>query len=249
MAFIKRPVHNFICENCKKESFGFNNQRFCNICSIPHEKEHKKIHDREYYQKNEEKIKKYNRKYWKDNYIPHPKKLLTDKEKKYRIIEYNKKNKKRISVVRKKYKILNREKILKKSKIYYLDNIKRIEEYRESYKPRRKIINRIYFKIKNSTDIQFKLRNRLRNRLYMSLRTYTKKGKIMKSNDYNINYKKIIEHLKPFPKDISNYHVDHIIPLHSFDLTDLEEVRNAFAPENHQWLTIHENHVKGGKII
>ena len=37
------------------------------------------------------------------------------------------------------------------------------------------------------------------------------------------------------------HHVDHIIPLWKFDLTDWEQVRLAFAPENHRWLTKHKN--------
>ena len=57
----------------------------------------------------------------------------------------------------------------------------------------------------------------------------------------------IIEHLKPFPKDLSKFHIDHIKPLCSFDLTDFEQIKMAFTPENHQWLTIKQNLSKGGR--
>ena len=66
----------------------------------------------------------------------------------------------------------------------------------------------------------------------------------MKSKKYGIDYKAIIEHLKPFPKDISIYHIDHIKPLCSFDLTSPKEVKKAFAPENHQWLLARDNLMK-----
>jgi len=111
--------------------------------------------------------------------------------------------------------------------------------------------NRVSKKLKE--DVTYKLKNHLRNRLIFILKKYTKTGKIMSSGKYGINHKAIIEHLKPFPEDISKYHIDHIRPLCSFTLinkdgsTDLEEVKKAFAPENHQWLTAKENLRKGGK--
>lgn len=36
-------------------------------------------------------------------------------------------------------------------------------------------------------------------------------------------------------------------PLCSFDFDDSEQVKKAFVPENHQWLTIEENLKKGSK--
>ena len=69
----------------------------------------------------------------------------------------------------------------------------------------------------------------------------------MSSKKYGIDYKEIIEHLKPFPEDLSKYHIDHIIPLCSFrfinedDSINFEEIKKAFAPENHQWLLKEEN--------
>ena len=66
----------------------------------------------------------------------------------------------------------------------------------------------------------------------------------MSASKHGISYKLIIEHLKPFPEDLSKYHVDHIKPLCSFDLTNSEEIKIAFAPENHQWLTAKENKEK-----
>ncbi|GAI09868.1 unnamed protein product [marine sediment metagenome] len=81
-----------------------------------------------------------------------------------------------------------------------------------------------------------------------------KTGKVMTLKTYGIDYKEIINHLQPFPKDISKYHIDHKKPLCSFQFinkdgsTNLEEIKKAFAPENHQWLTIQENLRKGGRI-
>ena len=82
----------------------------------------------------------------------------------------------------------------------------------------------------------------IRNRLRKSLR-----GQKIHKNKYNIDYDAIINYLKPFPKDIQNYHIDHVIPLCSFDLTKEQQLRKAFAPENHRWLLAKENIVKGSK--
>ena len=73
------------------------------------------------------------------------------------------------------------------------------------------------------------------------------------ASKYGIDYQIIINHLQPFPEDISKYHIDHIKPLVSFTFikedgsTDLEEIKKAFAPSNLQWLTAHENISKGGR--
>lgn len=87
------------------------------------------------------------------------------------------------------------------------------------------------------------------------LKMSTKTGKIMTSKKYGIDYKAIIEHLKPFLADISLYHMDHIKPLRSFNFvnkdgsTNLEEVRKANVPTNFQWLKASDNLSKGKKII
>lgn len=111
-----------------------------------------------------------------------------------------------------------------------------------------------YERKKRKTDKNYLILSRFRSLLGKTLRIYTEEGKIMLSKKYGINYKKIIEHLKPFPEDLSKYHIDHIRPLCSFKFvkddgsTDLKEVKKAFAPENHQWLLARDNIKKGKKI-
>lgn len=90
-------------------------------------------------------------------------------------------------------------------------------------------------------DKEFYVRERVRNSFTKALRIYCKTGKITKSKMYGIDYKLIAESLKPFPKDIENWHIDHIIPLVRFNLNNLEEIKKAFAPNNLQWLPALEN--------
>jgi len=65
---------------------------------------------------------------------------------------------------------------------------------------------------------------------------------------YQDNKENIIKHLKPFPVNIKAYHIDHIIPLASFDFSIDSEIKKAFAPKNHQWLLAEENLKKGKRI-
>jgi len=120
-------------------------------------------------------------------------------------------------------------------------------DYRK--KPRVKLrINKQVKKRMKEDDI-FNLKGRLRNNFKQAMKHYSKTGKIMSSKQYGINYPKIIEHLKPFPKDISKYEVDHIIPLSLFDHNNPEQIKKAWAPENHQWLTKEINMWKGSHLI
>lgn len=168
--------------------------------------------------------------------------------------------------MRKNWKKLNKEKKAKHDKNYYKKNKEKINKYRREYFRRNKDSerksnkewikknkkkNRNYHKDYNvkrrKIDENFNMRHRLRTRLKVALEKYGE-GKKVESSKYGIDFKKIMEHLKPFPKDISKYHIDHIKPLCTFDLTKRDEIIKAFAPENHQWLLAKDNLKKGGKF-
>ena len=239
--------HKFICERCKNSEVGWSNQRFCDDCGKMNEKEHKKVYDKEYYKRNAGIIKHKQLERYHKNYIPHPRKLLSESEKKQKGKDYYLRDKDRIRGVHQKYKEGNRSNLREKSKEYYKNNPDKIKKHREKYKSRRREINRIYIKKKRNEDVQFNIKEKLRARIHSALKRYTTTGKIKKSDEYGINFKAIIEHLKPFPEDLSKYHIDHIKPLCSFDLTKPEEIKKAFAPENHRWMLKKENLKKGGK--
>lgn len=122
----------------------------------------------------------------------------------------------------------------------------------EYYQLNKKIIkerNIAYRKQRIKINTNFALICRLRSSLIRAFKYYSKTGKIKVSCEYRIDYQAIIEHLKPFPKDIENYHVDHIIPLSRFNFNNPKHIKIAFRPENHQWLTKEENIRKGNKLI
>jgi hypothetical protein len=87
----------------------------------------------------------------------------------------------------------------------------------------------------------------LRNRLARALRAYCSDGKKYKTSQYGIDLQAIIAHLGPCPGDRSQFHIDHIRPLSSFDFDDPEQIKEAFDPKNHQWLPAQENLRKSSK--
>jgi len=124
-------------------------------------------------------------------------------------------------------------------------------EYWKEYGKRQEVRSRIKEreKIRRETDFEYVVRVRLRRSLSHALFRYSKFGKIRSSGKYGINWNEIIKSLKPFPKNLKNFEIDNVIPLHTFNLTNTEEVKRAFSPSNLQWLTREKNRRKSGKII
>lgn len=112
-------------------------------------------------------------------------------------------------------------------------NIEAQRAYRERH-PRRAVESQLKYRKKRlRDDPYFALVDRLRSRVRRALGAgYSKGGD-------GIDYAAIARHLGPKPGD--GYHVDHILPLCQFDLSQWDQVLRAFAPENHRWLKAGEN--------
>jgi hypothetical protein len=131
------------------------------------------------------------------------------------------------------YYQINKDYILARNK---LDRIKHHERYKEYMKN--------YVKERKKIDVQFWMRMNLRDRVIKSFKQFSKTGKIKSSDEYGIDYDSIIKKLiseLPADFDTKEYHIDHIQALCTFDLTDTEEVKKAFAVDNHQWLSKEDN--------
>lgn len=124
-------------------------------------------------------------------------------------------------------------------------------KYRKEYGKRPEVRERIREKerLRLRTDKEYAIADRLRRSLHHAMTKYSKTGKIMSSKKYGINWAEVIKSLMPFPNDLKDYEIDHVIPLHTFDLTNIEQVKDAFAPSNLQWLTMKENRKKSGKLM
>lgn len=101
-----------------------------------------------------------------------------------------------------------------------------------------------YQKKKRKKDEYFRRVERLRDRFRKAIREALNRKKPRAAELYGISFHEIAEYIGPQPGE--NYEIDHIRPICSFDLTKDVEIKKAFRPENHQWLTVKENRSKGG---
>ena len=196
-------------------------------------KEKRRIYLKYWYLKNKERIRLQR----KEHYLNNKEKLAVS-GKIYRL-----KNKEKRKLYTKKYRLKNREKARLVSKEWYLNNKEKLE-----FKLRKNKYLNEYYSNKYKNDEAFALKERLRKAFLRAFTCYSKTGKIWKSKKYGIDYSKIIEYLGSCPGNRVEYHIDHIKPLSLFDFNDPKQVRQAFAPMNHQWLTVKENLQKSNKI-
>ena len=206
----------FKCEKCKEFYISYINQKVPFICDDC---------EKEIFNNAFKKIQKKERKKMK---------ILQGERKKEYMNEYNK----RLEIIERRKEYHYKPEIIERRKKYEEENKEKIKKRHKKYM--KGYMNK-YIKDRRKSDLKYAIGLRLRASLNKALKTYSTTGKIYSSSKYGINYKEIIEYLKPFPKDIKNYHIDHIKPLSSFDLNNSDEVKKAFDKSNLQWLTAEEN--------
>ena len=161
----------------------------------------------------------------------------------------------------KKYYLKNKDKMNENSKNWRKNNKERNREHNRKnlkiryYKNRKKIIERNveYERKKLKTDINFILRKRLRARLKAAL-----KGKSRSKSTMELLGVPHIDFLKTwleckFKEGMTwenrhLWHIDHVLPCSSFDLTKAEEQAKCFHYTNLQPLWASENLSKGNRI-
>jgi len=247
---IKKKLSNFV----KLEE----NKPICSICGNSFEKtKHNKIYcsksckHRQGWIKNKKtksiSNKKYrliNKKKIKERRIE-TSKIYREKNKeeiKKKQLEFYKKNKKRLCEIQKEYRKNNKNSISETKKLYRKNNRTKINQN---------------LKEKYCTDFSFKLSQILRKRLRNGLRAQktTKTNKTVDLIGCSFDFVKI--HLeKQFKEGMTwenhglyGWHIDHIIPCASFDLTDPEQQKKCFHYTNLQPLWAAENMSKGAKIL
>jgi len=157
-----------------------------------------------------------------------------------------------------RYRNKNRELLNENQKIYNLDHKNEKKEYdKQRYQNKKKEINATYI-IKRENNIGFKIAGNLRTRLRRAIKINQKTGSAIKDLDCSVNILKL--HLEsrfyscPTTNSImtfENYgewHIDHIIPLSFFDLTNREELLVACNYINLRPLWAKENLIKNDKL-
>jgi thiol-disulfide isomerase/thioredoxin len=176
---------------------------------------------------------------------------------------YYQNNKELISKKIKQYIKLNPEKVKNRQRLAYQRRVEKTPDYhKEQYiKNKDKIyayqkINRekiaAYERLRRRKDINYKLKRYLRTRLWQALKGNPKIVTTMKLIGCSI--KQLKNHLeKKFTKGMTfkNYgkwHIDHIKPCASFDLSKASEQRKCFHYSNLQPLWAKDNLEKHDKI-
>jgi len=162
--------------------------------------------------------------------------------------QYRQNNKEKIKLSNKKYHQNNKEKEQIRHKIYYENNKKQL--IKQSV---------IYNNNRYKNDSNFRLIQNLRNRTRKVLNGIFKSKPTLELIGCSIEYLK--EHLQQTAInngytdfDINNYsgdeyHIDHIKPCSSFDLSNPEEQKLCFHYSNLQILLAQENLTKYNKLL
>jgi len=159
--------------------------------------------------------------------------------------EFKKRNSLRLKIYRQRPEVKEKNRILAVTK--YKESRKLFwKEYGKRPEVRARIREKENWRLHN--DKRYAIEDRLRRSLLHAMKKYSSTGKIMSSKKYGINWKDIIESLKPFPEKLNDYEIDHIIPLYAFDLNKPDEIKRAFSPSNLQWLMRSENRRKSKKL-
>jgi hypothetical protein len=178
-------------------------------------------------------------------------------KKHYRKVKDTKEYKERLTFRNKQNYAKNKEKIrLENNKRYKRCRRRYIEQNKKWYKDNRDELRGYYRRRRRNlynTDINFKLKSILRTRLYHALRGIRKKHDTMELIGCELSTLK--EHLESQFKpgmsweNYGDWHVDHIRPCSSFDLTKNEEQQKCFHYSNLQPLWAHENLKKSNFIV
>jgi len=214
-----------------------------------YEKNKEKRHEtaRKYYLKNREKLRKLSDIHYqknKEKRSAKERKLYRENRRKFLDADkiYREKNKEKINEYLKLYREENRVKIREGAKASYQKHrekrLKEIQAYEQRPDIKQKNNNRI--KQRRLTDPNFKLRRILRNQLYQHLKlNKTKKSKsALQLVGCSISeLKEYIEHQWLPGMTWENYtktgwHIDHIRPCNTFDLTDPVQQKECFHYSN-----------------
>lgn len=140
------------------------------------------------------------------------------------------------------YYLANKEKILKR-------NIKYRKTFKESYNKNRNS----QLKERRKTDVAFKLAHNLRKRMGNAIKRNQKMGSAVADLGCTIlQFKQYIESKFQEGMSLANYgkwHLDHIRPLASFNLTNRDEFLKAAHYSNYQPLWAYDNLKKGASLI
>lgn len=147
------------------------------------------------------------------------------------------------------YKARNPDKAKKRRNNWYGKNKEQINEHRREHQ---REWNRIYWAKRRATDVKFKLKNNLRNRLNAALKNNSCKSSVLTYIGCSIDeLKEYLESKFELGMTWDNHssfgwHIDHIKPLNSFSCDD-QDLYKSWHYTNLQPLWAKDNLKKGSK--
>ena len=174
--------------------------------------------------------------------------------KKKRRFRYNQ-DKVQISNQRKHYYANNCKKLKEYSRSYRIKHPDCIEQQHKNYRANNKEKIRCYEQDRLHIDTNFKLRKMLRNRMVSAVKKNLKCGSSVK--DLGCTIPELKQYLESKFQEgmtwenwgVHGWHIDHIVPLASFDLADREQFLKACHYTNLQPLWAKDNLSKGCKTL
>jgi hypothetical protein len=148
---------------------------------------------------------------------------------------------------------LDREQILKQKRQKYLDNRDKNLLAAKVYRDKNRSKIAAYERARRKTDPLFRVAKNLRSRVHQALVGLSKSASTLDLLGCTPEQAKAhIEGLFKPGMGWDNYgywgwHIDHIIPIAAFDLSDPEQQRRAFCYTNLQPLWRRENQLKGSR--
>jgi hypothetical protein len=186
---------------------------------------------------------------WKSEWYKKNKKKIAKKTKTYR-----KKNIVNIKTRKREYYLENKEHIDQKNKLYEIQNKEKMVKYRKSYYIKNKTLIHEKQSLYLSNNIQARIKHNLRIRTRHVLKGKIKSGTTIDllgcQPEFLISYieKQFKEGMTWDNYGRKGWHIDHILPCASFDLTDPEHQRKCFHYTNLQPLWAADNIRKSDKV-
>ena len=193
----------------------------------------KKAKKRKWYLKNKEKIIKKASKYYLEN-----KEKIKKRQQITNKIYYNN-NREKIKEKSRKYYCKNKEKKLLKNKIYRINNKEKVKAH-DIWRSKNNINRKLSLLLRRRTLLALKDNSKSKNTMYL-----------LGVENIEFLWKHLELTFKPgmTRENHGKWHVDHIRPCSSFDLSKPEEQAKCFHYTNLQALWAHENLSKGSKYV
>lgn len=245
-----KPLSEFNYKDRKKNRFS----TMCKPCEAKYKKQYSidnkeaiKEHSKCYREQNKEKLSKNKKQYYENN-----KAKLIAYQKDYREINPTETKKRR-----KEEYLRHRDANIKRACTYAKEHPVQTRLNKKKYAETHRDKKYSYKKQRLKDDIEFKIKENLRSRLSSAIRNQSAKKTAKTFDLIGCSIQYFIQYIEAQFKEcmtwdnhgLYGWHIDHIRPCSSFDLTDPEQQKQCFHYTNLQPLWAEDNLKKSDKYI